>query len=31
MIILGEMRERFWNLYGSEETHGYSLFKRIKR
>ena len=31
VIILGDMSERFWNLYGSEKTHGYSLFKRIKR
>ena len=31
VIILGDMSERFWNLYGSENTHGYSLFRKIKR
>ena len=31
VIILGEMSEHFWNLYGSENTHGYSLFRKIKR
>ena len=31
VIILGAMSERFWNLYGSEKTHGYSLFKKIER
>ena len=31
VIILGDMSERFWNLYGSENTHGYSLLRKIKR
>lgn len=31
VIILGDMSERFWNLYGSEKTRGYSLFRKIKR
>jgi quinol monooxygenase YgiN len=31
VIILGNMSERFWNLYGNEKTHGYSLFRKIKR
>ena len=31
VIILGDMSEHFWNLYGSENTHGYSLFRKIKR
>jgi quinol monooxygenase YgiN len=31
VIILGDMSERFWNLYGSENTHGYSLFRKINR
>ena len=31
VIILGDMSERFWNLYGNENTHGYSLFRKIKR
>ena len=31
VIILGDMSERFWNLYGNEKTHGYSLFRKIKR
>lgn len=31
VIILGDMSERFWNLYGSENTHGYSLFRKIER
>ena len=31
VIILGDMSERFWNLYGSQNTHGYSLFRKIKR
>ena len=31
VIILGDMSEHFWNLYGNENTHGYSLFRKIKR
>jgi quinol monooxygenase YgiN len=31
VIVLGDMSERFWNLYGNENTHGYSLFRKIKR
>ena len=31
VIILGDMSERFWNLYGNENTHGYSLLRKIKR
>ena len=31
VIILGDMSERFWNLYGNENTHGYSLFRKIMR
>ena len=31
VIILGDMSDHFWNLYGSENTHGYSLFRKIKR
>ncbi|HEX8797911.1 MAG TPA: antibiotic biosynthesis monooxygenase [Terriglobales bacterium] len=31
VIVLGDMSEHFWNLYGSENTHGYSLFRKIKR
>ena len=31
VIILGDMSEQFWNLYGNENTHGYSLFRKIKR
>jgi quinol monooxygenase YgiN len=31
VIILGDMTERFWNLYGNENTHGYSLIRKIKR
>ena len=31
VIILGDMSEHFWNLYGNENTHGYSLIKKIKR
>ena len=31
VIILGDMSERFWNLYGNGNTRGYSLFRKIKR
>ena len=31
VIALGDMSEHFWNLYGSDHTHGYSLFRKIKR
>ena len=31
VIILGDMSERFWNLYGNEKTQGYSLFRTINR
>ena len=31
VIILGDISEHFWNLYGNENTHGYSLFRKIKR
>ena len=31
VIVLGDMSEHFWNLYGNENTHGYSLFRKIKR
>ena len=31
VIILGDMSERFWNLYGNENTRGYSLFRKIDR
>ena len=31
VIVLGDMSEHFWNLYGSENSHGYSLFRKIKR
>ena len=28
VIILGDMSKHFWNLYGNENTHGYSLFRK---
>ena len=31
VIVLGDMSERFWNLYGNENTHGYSFVRKIKR
>lgn len=31
VIVLGDMSEKFWNLYGGPHAKGYSPFRKIKR